>query len=80
MAGRKPSTSTVGAACMAGRKPLPADLVRCPQLLNGVSGAGLALATVTTRRKPPTSTAGRKPLPADLVRCPQLANGESGAG
>ncbi|OLP05162.1 hypothetical protein BLL52_3983, partial [Rhodoferax antarcticus ANT.BR] len=63
MAGRKPSTST------AGRKPLPADLVRCPQLLNGASGAGLALATTTTttRRKPPTSTDGCKPLPVDLA-------------
>ncbi|WP_156876257.1 hypothetical protein [Rhodoferax antarcticus] len=52
----------------------------CPQLANGESGAGLALATVTTRRKPPTSTDGCKPLPVDLALVPQLLNGASGEG
>ncbi|WP_156876263.1 hypothetical protein [Rhodoferax antarcticus] len=56
-----------------------------PQLLNGASGSGLALATTTTtttttRRQPPTSTDGCKPLPVDLALVPQLLNCVSGAG
>ncbi|WP_156876256.1 hypothetical protein [Rhodoferax antarcticus] len=73
---RKPLTSTVGAACMAGRKPLPVDLALVPPAAELCQRCRLTLATVTTRRKPSTSTvgaacmAGRKPLPVDLALVP----------